>query len=96
MGIAVFMTCTILPAEAQRVCQPSDTECSNSRMYSQREQTLRRLDADGVGRSDGKVRGPRNSNWQQYRQEQTHRRATPVCDVKPIISGEGTRVVPAC
>lgn len=96
MGIAVFMTGTILPAEAQRVCQPGDTECSNSRMHSQREQTLKRLDANDVSRRVGNVRGQRNSSWEQYRHEQVHRRSAPVCNSKPIISGGETRAVPTC
>jgi hypothetical protein len=95
IGVAVFVALTG-PISAQRVCQANDTDCFNSRMHSQREQTLRRLQADNQGRHDGKVRTQRNSGWEQYRQDRIHERSSPVCDVKPIISGEGTRAVPTC
>jgi hypothetical protein len=93
IGLA-FSAMVAGPAIAQRVCQPGDTECSNSRMYSQREQTLRH--ADRAGRRDGSVRSQRDSGWEQYRKEQVHGRSAPVCDSKPIISGGVTRVVPTC
>jgi hypothetical protein len=95
VGIALLLALTG-PAASQRVCQPDDSGCFNSRMHSQREQTLRRMQADEARRSDGTVRAQRDSNWEQFRREQIHRRSSPVCDVKPIISGAETRVVPTC
>ena len=93
IGVAMFIACAG-SASAQRVCQPGDTECYNSRMHSQREQTLRLQNGEGH-RHEG-MSGARNSSWEQYRQEETHRRSSPVCDVNPIVTGEGTRVVPTC
>ena len=97
VGVA-FLVALTSPAASQRVCQFNDTNCFNSRMHSQREQTLRRLQADNQSRQDGKVRNQRNSGWEQFRYEQLYKRGDPKsgCDVKPIISGDETRVVPAC
>ena len=51
IGVAFFVALSG-PAASQRVCQPNDTDCSNSRMHAQREQTLRRLQAE-QGRQHG-------------------------------------------
>jgi hypothetical protein len=86
------------PAAAQRVCQVNDVDCSTSRINSQREQTLKRLDSDDNRHHEGRAPARRNSGWEQFRQEQLHKRSDPQagCDVKPIISGGATSVVPTC
>ena len=93
-GLAVALLAAA-PAVAQRVCKPGDQACSEQRTKVLRDETTRSLDRRQGPYDAARERNVRNrANTRQTRD--TMRDRSSPCDVKPIISGEGTRVVPTC
>lgn len=101
--LIVGLICSVLidwsiagPAIAQRACQADDIDCIEARTDNQRSRTLWRLQVP-----EGQRRANPQPTYQreQLRRQQLRARGnggTSGCDVKPVISGQDTRVVPAC
>lgn len=76
------------PALAQRVCSIGDTACEQQRMVNTRQDTIRRM-----GRDDARPHLPQRYYGDRYA---PGGQTGGGCDVKPVISGQNTRVVRTC
>lgn len=82
-------------AAAQRACQPGDRACSEQRTKVLRDETTRSLDGGQGKYDDARQRNVQNRANTRQTRDAMRDRSSP-CDTKPIVSGEGTRVVPTC
>lgn len=92
LALCVWLLTPASEAFAQRVCRLDDTACQQQRMQNTRNDTLWR---HGYGRER-----ERPNLQQRYYGDRTSPgpggQANGNCDVKPVISGQNTRVVPTC